>query len=401
MLTRTCMTLLASLLPLAAAALPTSFVPYVAERLQYDSNVFELNSPLDAQARHGSSAMGDAYRRDMVGFKLRHDDERPYLQLRAEGSRFSYNRFTDLNREEYGGDAQLNVRAGDWVHLRGHMEYHRRLAPFADRSDTELLLERERIHSARVVLLPEAMWRTTVGVRQRELATPPSGESDFRLSEDTVFVELREGGDYGLRLGMAGELARGRYHGQTDPPGFDLVTIVATGDYDAGSRTILRFRLGRSMRQSLDDDVDDEDLSENTGFISVNHRLSGLSSVELQAARRFVQDRTGPGAVIEDELLLSLGWWPLVSLRFELELQAQTTDYDKGSRTVNGRTERYRSAALRAHYRFLQRLFLRPLIAWREQDSSLARESFTGTLIGVELGMAFAERSWQLSNPFY
>jgi hypothetical protein len=301
-----CLALLAIALPFQARA---QFKGSASATGQFESNsnVFDLPS--------GVSPAGTSdFRRSDTYFAYGAAFDGSYLfgkqELYASGStkEYDYQRFTELDHNDYRIDIGLNWKLSDFLDgkldaLRSHY-----MAPFFDLSGSELSLSlvTEQRETARVGIKLSSDWRLEGTAFTSKIDQPIPGAPNLQLTQTSGMTSIEYLGIGALTSGFTATYLTGEYSGTNGivDPSYSQVTAALIADYYSG-RTTFEGQVGYSRRNSA------------TGIDNTSG-LTGLLDLKYQATRKTVFlakiDRTinsyflNAGSEIDTDASASVNW---------------------------------------------------------------------------------------------
>lgn len=358
--------------------------PFVAASVWHDSNVFDFSGREEALARNGDAEQADTVTRALAGLGLGYTLGAQLLSAYLEGRRLAYDRFTQLDRNEYLWRVALDWRSGNALGGRIDARQERRLAGYADRDTTALTLERERISGASLFYSPGA-WRYETGVRARNLLTPLPDFPSFALDERTVSAGVHYRNTEHATIGLVGELLDGEFDGTGSDDAYEQATLELATEYFVSGLSKLKGRLGYTRR---DESVPGrDDVSAVTGLLGLQRTFSGLTSARIEAFRSVGSYTAGPQTLIETGGRADIDWRPalfVIALGGEYRKSAF-----QAAAGQSDRTDRLSTAYLRVAYAPTTWLQIQPYCEYRNRDSTQAEESYRGTVVGLELRSYF------------
>ena len=376
----------------ATAFAQSAFSPFAAVSVEHDSNVFGFSDREEAEQTAGDPALSDTIRRASVGADLQHTFGQQTLRVGVQGGRNDFQRFGQLDHSHHRLGAALDWRLGSRVDGLLDWRKERRMASLADRQSDALTMETERIATAALNLDMGADWRLENTVRSRELASPLVGLPGFTLEEDSAAMELRHSGLGLLSAGLRGEYLDGRFTGTTvgDEP-FDQITVEAVARYAVSGLSQLNARLGHSRRR--DRHNAGNDTSAVTGLVSVERRISGVTSADLELFRQISSFSYGPESMIESGVRSSLRWQPTPKTGLQAGLEWSRNRFQDGPQGTAAedpvRNDRQRSAFVRAQYAPLPWLSLHPYVHVRDRSSNYREQRYDKVVAGLEVRVRF------------
>lgn len=371
-----------------AAHAQLDLIPSAALRVYRDSNVFSFADKAEATAINGSEDMADTVRRAQAGLDLAYTMGPQKFTASVQGRNLDYQRFSQLNHDEYLWRSAFDWNLGEAFSGRFDASQERRMATLADRSTSELMLERERIANAKIVYAVSERWRLETTAGNSRLESPLPTIPDFALDQKIGTVALLREGRGPLRSGVFVEYIDGRFDGVTTGRYFDQVKIEATTSYEISGLSQLNGRLGRTQRNQHDAGIDD--VSAFTGELGLRRELSGVSAVGATAFRRISNYAAGTDSLVETGLRAALDWQP------SIYTVATGVEYSRSSfpsaATNGSRKDKIASAYLRVTYPVNRWLSIEPYAEARRRDSSVDDQRYKGLIGGIELRVQFDPR---------
>jgi len=391
-----CLMLTAALVAASAQA-QMQASPYADLRVDHDSNVFDFENAAEALQLSGSSKRADTRERAVAGLDWRYALGDARLRGQAEGRRVNYQRFDQLDRNEYRLSTGL-----DWsprTSFEGLVEAssERRLASVADRNTTEAFMENERSGRAALRMRPGSRWQLEAEVAGRRLHSPLPLAPDFALDERSANGSIRRllAGD--ASVGFFAQAIDGDFSGIEGNDAFRQYSGEADAHYGENGPTRILARFGHSVR--IPDARDRDKLRAFTGSLSLQRELSPLTSVELSAYRRLESFTAGADALLARGVRVSLNWQ-----RQQLGLSAGgqwswASFQSQSADPVDGREDRIRSMFLRGRYHLLRYVSFEPYYEYRQRASNVAFQDYSGNIVGVELSARFGAGAPDPSTP--
>lgn len=369
--------------PLPAAAVG-SLVPYGSAQVEYNSNIFALESREQALAQNGDDRLSDRLLRYVLGVEGKLTLSQQALRAKVEGRRVDFDRFGYLDHDEYLLSAGLDWQLSSAVDGLLELGQERRMASFEDRNTTDLTLETERTAraTANVDITPE--WRLETGLERRELDSPLPNFPDFELTEDTAGVAIKYLLIDRLAAGVYAEALRGRFKGTANSGRFHQESLALVADYSVEDFSSVGAELGITKRTEANGGGGDQAL---TGELSYHRELTGKTKVDLQVFRRVRSYVGGASSVTEDGASLGLAWQATVKTSVAALYQwTQGSFQDAGAATENsGRSDQGEIASLKVSYQMLPWIALRPYGGYQLRDSNTPLDSFEASFIGFEV----------------
>ena len=304
-----CVAFLAAALPLPARA---QFSGSASATGQYESNsnVFDLQSGV---APPGNSN----FRRSDTYFAYGAAFDGSYLfgkqELYATGStkEFDYQRFTDLDHNDYRIDMGLKWKLSDFLDGKLSVIRSRSMVPFydlvgAELSDLSLSLVTEQRETAMIGFKLSSDWRLEGTGFTSKMEQPIPGAPNLQLTQTSGAASVLYTGFGAFTSGFTAAYLTGDYSGANGilDPSYHQASAALTADYKSG-RAAFEGEVGYSRRNSA------------TGIDNTSG-LTGLLDLKYQATRKTVFtakiDRTinsyflNAGSEIDTDASASVNW---------------------------------------------------------------------------------------------
>jgi hypothetical protein len=365
------------------AAADDRLVPYASAKIEHNSNIFDLSGREEALQQNGDETLADTVLRYAGGVEVRLPWSKQTLRAVAEARRMEFDHFSRLDHDEHLLSAGLDLHFSPAV--EGTVDYRdeRRMASFANRDDTELTIETERIGSALAKLSVTPDWRLEVGARWRELESPLPDLPEFGIEETTLHTELKYLAEETLSAGLLLEYLDGEFVGVADSGKFDQQTLALTADYFITGFTRIGAELGYSRR----DDSGGGSLSALTGMLGYRRELTGKTTADVQLFRRIQSYVGGASTVVESGIRAGLEWKATEKILLAAGYQWTDGKYESASPSFDNQNRRDddQLASLKLDYRLLHWLSFKPYYAYQTRDSNIASEDFSTTIAGLEV----------------
>ncbi len=375
--------------PVVAGA-EVHIVPYVATQAEYNSNVFDLSSPSQAIVENGEARRDDMVLRYLGGAAASYQMGQQKLHGAIEGRRFNYEHFNQLDHDEYLLDGGL-----DWAlssDLDGALDYRqeRRMASFADRNTSQLVLERDRAAAAKVNLKLTPEWLLQGGVKNHQLDSPIQGIPMFGLSENSANAALSYLGFGTLSAGLYAEYLRGEYRGVPGANKFDQTTLDLTAAYSISGLSDINAKLGYTQRK--DQQSGTGSVSGYTGSLTYSRKLSGKTAANVQLFRRISSYTAGASSVVETGASADVNWRPTLKLAVSLDYSlTNSTLQGQGVSGTNesNRRDQYQITTLKTTYQALEWLWIEPFASYENRDSNIEIDGFNTAIVGINIRISF------------
>ena len=377
--------------PVAAYA-QVHITPYVASQAEYDSNVFDLSSTGQALVENGETRRDDIVLRNLGGVTGSYQLGQQKLSATAEGRRFNYEHFTQLDHDEYLLDGGLNWALSNDLDGAVDFRQERSMASFADRNTTQLALQRDRAAGTRVNLMLTPEWMLQSGIKTHELDSPIQGAPSFGLSENSVNFAANYLGFADFSAGLYAEYLRGEYKSVPGATTFDQATLDLTSTYSISGFSEVNAKLGYTQRK--DQQGDTGSASGYTGSISYKRKLTGKTAAKVELFRSINSYTAGANSVIEAGGSASINWQPtykiLVSVEYALTDSTFQGQGAPGS-TNSNRKDQYQLTTLKVTYQALQWLWIEPFASYENRNSNIDIDGYNAAIAGIDVRISLGD----------
>ncbi len=365
-------------------------IPYGISQIQFDSNVYRVSSTAAAPVIDGKRVRSDQIILNTLGLDTQYEYSEQKFRAQVEGRQFNYLNTTGLNHNEYLISAGL-----DWVLIRrltGSFDFRqeRRLASFADRDTSRLILERDRVGGGKVDFTFANDWRLEGGYKVHELFSPLPQFPEFTLNENTSTVALQYLGISKITAGVSGDYLTGDYTGSSAAAAFKQYSIQSTLGYEATGLSAFNLALGFTSRQG---DTQVGKTAELTGSIGYRRQITGKTSARSSIFRRVVSYTAGNNSVIETGGNIGVEWEATakitVGTTYEYTDGAFQASNLPGGIANDNRKDRYQAVSLNLSYEPLRWLQVRSYATYQARISNIEINSYNTSLIGLELRARF------------
>jgi hypothetical protein len=390
----------AGLVAVPGAHAVTTFAPFATAGVVYDSNVFAVPSFAPPFAATGNTALGDTIAHYLIGATATFGWESDDLKLTAQGERFDYHRFDELNHNEYKLDGLFDWTLGPIID--GTLEYSqwRYMAALADILSTQLEINTDRsaIGTARILIAPE--WRFSLQPKWHELDSPLPDYPNFGLHETYGTATLEYLGVAKLAAGLLLQYGDGTFHDIVDATRYHQTSEQLTANYAVTGLSSFNGQVGFTQRNSSY--VYPEQAvgaagggaggaagktSTLTGSLGLHRQISVKTSVDLKILREVDSFVAGANPEITTGGDLGIKWDPDVKFSVALHYR-YTLAKIEGNIVTNGfvnRTDHPQVGTLDVFYKARPWLTFRPYFERDQRTSNYALANYTATIYGIEL----------------
>ena len=384
-------TSVAGALPVISLASGT-LTPYAAEDVEHNSNVFDLqtNQPTPG---YPAGSLADTFFETRAGVEGAYLlDEQRFFGT-AEFRRFDYDKFTDLDHNEYLFDGGLKYKIEQLIDGTVEYRHEQRMVQFQDLTAADyLILETENTANAsfNVNFTPE--WRLETRLRDHLLDSPRSDVPQLSLHEDSVHEGLRYLGVSNLSAGVDVEYLEGQY--RHDPlaldPNYHQTSEYLAANYLVSGLTSFNGALGYTSRTDPTNSGTNGAGSGVTGNIGYKHSLSGKTTLNLGLRREVSTYLTTGGSEIDTTGSIGLNFQATYKIRIRASYDytnSKFPDTPVGAVAIDAieRTDHFQTANLDVTYQVLHWLSIRPYIRYQTRHSNIPIDSFNSNAVGIEL----------------
>jgi hypothetical protein len=368
----------------------STVIPYAAEEVEHNSNVFYLPSNGPVPQGNGGPTFSDDWLRSLAGLDATYLWDRQKFFATAEVRRFDYDHFSYLDHTEW------LVHAGmDWQLtnlLDGVIDYrHERSAvPFQDLVDsTQLFLQTEDVASASINVHVTPEWRLETQAKYHELDSPRPQALDLSLHEWSFGESARYLGVAHLSAGLDLKYLKGEY--QHDPsvatPPYHQNTAELAAEYDVGGTTRFNGAVGYTRRSQFGGDV-----SGITGAIGYERQITGRTSIDLELNRAVNSYITTAGSEVDSSASLTVAWRATYKITVNAGYTWTENNYPQTPQLAGvplpavdaNRVDHVQLAAIEVDYQILHWLSVRPYARYQTRHSNLEDFQYNATSYGIE-----------------
>jgi Putative beta-barrel porin 2 len=380
--------------PLAALA-ETTFKASAGAEYAYDSNVFDVRSGSALPGLNPASGDGDTYQSYSAEFDLGYQSAQQKLHADVSGSDFRYQKFTQLNRQEYKLDAGWTGTF--WSAWDGSFDVvrDRAMVPFLDLTQTQTTLTMTTMQredaGLGVQFLPR--WRAEANGYVSDTDWPLPGEPNLQLKESEGEVLLKYLGTGPVTSGLRAAYTTGTYSGAT---GSELNTsyrqwsagIVA--NYASGHST-LAANLSYTDRTAPRQLGVLNSLSGTTAALRYTNQITGKTSLSANLTRVFTPYITNQGTTINNIANVTLSWQATYRIHVVASYEYDYAEFPgQGNNPLGSdRLDHLQSAKLGVEYAPRPWLLLKPYASYQTRTSNIVGGNFDASVYGVKLTLTF------------
>jgi hypothetical protein len=375
--------------PLAAPAETTLTLSAGAE-YSYNSNVFYVQSGYPVPGLNPASGYGDAYTSYNVECDLNYQGAQQKLHALVSGSDFQYQKFTQLDRQEYKLDAGWTGTF--WSAWNGSFDLlrDRTMVPFQYLTQTTTLsvttMQREQAGLG-VQFLPR--WRTEASGYSSDTDWPLPGDPDVRLRESEGEASLKYLGTGPVISGVRVAYLTGTYSGSTNQElntSYRQWSAGIVANYVSGHSS-LAANLSYSDRSSPGPQGALNTVSGPTATLGYWNQITGKTSLSLNLTRAFTPYITNQSSSIDNIASLILDWQATYRIHVKT---SYAYDYaqlpGQGNNPIGSdRVDHLQTATLGVDYEPRPWLSIKPYASYQKRTSNLIGGNFDASVYGVKL----------------
>jgi hypothetical protein len=383
--------------PSARAAV--DFRPLASVNVNHNNNVFARPADQPPFAGTGNTDLGDTITQYRVGAIAEFSYAREKLSLTAEGSRFSFNRFDQLNHYESKFGGNLDWRLGTF--LDGDVQYsqNRLMGPLADTLSEQLEVQTEKLGSATVRLRITPQWRFDVKPVWHDMESPLPQYPEFGFKETRVSGTLNYLGINKLTAGLREDYLDGEFHHILAATKYRQTTTELVANYNITKFSSFDAEAGYTRRSnSLVNPADGSGIGQPaaplvgtntafTGALGVRRQFSAKTSASLRALREIDSYVAGANPAVTTAGEATLQWEP--DFRFSIvaryRLARQVIQGELVTSAFTTRSDTARHAELAVEYHLFHWLTLRPYGLYDKRTSNFHNANYSATTVGFEV----------------
>jgi hypothetical protein len=368
----------------------STVIPYAAEEVEHDSNIFYLPSNFPVPQGNGGPTFADNWLRSLAGLDATYLWDRQKFFATAEVRRFDYDHFSYLDHTE------VLVHAGmDWQLtnlLDGVIDYrHERSAvPFQDLVDsTQLFLQTEDVGSASINVHVSPEWLLETQAKYRELDSPRPQALDLSLHESSVEESARYLGVAHLSAGLDLKYLNGQYENDPSVPTlpYHQGTAQLAAEYDVAGLTRFNGAVGYTRRSQIGGDV-----SGITGAIGYQQQITGKTSIDLELNRAVNSYITTAGSEVDSSASLMFVWRATYKINVNAGYTWTENNYPQTPLLAGvplpavdaNRVDHVQLASMEVDYQILHWLSVRSYARYQTRHSNLEDFQYNATSFGIE-----------------
>lgn len=369
----------------------THFTPYADAAYEENSNLFVLSDSVPEVVGRDGPTKSDTVFRSRAGFDAAYNFGLQEVFAIAEGRRFIYDHFSDLDHDEYLLHGGLKWKIASL--LDGLIDYSRERSMVSflqynetQFSSTQLFIQVQSIATASINLQMTPEWRLESLGKVNDLDSPRPGFSSLALREDSIHEGLRYVGFANLSAGLDGEYLDGHFTGGEFvlTPRYHQSTVEFAADYVLSGLSIFHGAVGYTDRNQEQAGT----VSGLTGLLSYERNLTGKTSLTVKLSRAINSYVTYADSEIDTAAEVDATWNATTKIKVEAGYQWLHSSFaasDVAGVVTAARVDRMQTPVLSIKYQPIDVLMLRAYAQYQTRVSTIDLFTFNGMLYGVEL----------------
>jgi hypothetical protein len=352
--------------------------------VQYEdnSNVFDLAPGLAPPAAEHTSERGDSYVAYGAGATVNYSLSQQVVTLQVSGSEYQYNRFTELNHNDYKLGADWEWKIGQLFDGSIAVNRDRQMVAFSDFIGTQLQLQTDQNEHlvANFHLSPEWVIQG-LGTSSRS-DSPRPGLPNLSLMEDSEGAAVKYGGVAGLQFGVSAQYTNGSYAGSvTDlDPNYHQTAEQLVATYSISPQSTLDFALGESNRSSINGL---DNLSGVTGHLSLNRSLTAKTSIKLLISRAINSYITNSGSEIDTTGSAQISYEATRKITINANYGYTYSDLPNQGPFGADRIDHFQNTEVTIDYQITRWLDVQPYARFQTRTSDLPGAQYSADIYGV------------------
>lgn len=359
---------------------------------QDSSNVFDLANGVAPPNHNAGSPRGDTFEAYGAGLNSTYTWSRQTLTLDLDGRQFHYNRFSELDHDDYRLSADWEWKLGRILDGSIGVNRGREMVAFSSFLGTQLSLETNQNEHANLNIRVTPDWRLETEANSSRSDSPRPGLPDLSLVEDTLQAALKYVGTTGLTWGFGERYITGTYKGAVGDtePGYHEVAGDFLLNY-ATPRSALDMNVGYTSRRSSSDY---DDLSGFTGRLSYQYTFTPKTNVRLELSRVINSYITNASSEIDTAATLRLNWQATRKIAVKWSYSYTYSELPHQGTDGDDRLDHWRVTELDIDYHITRQFEVRPYARFETRGSNLFGATYSANIYGV-----YGYFRWQAVGP--
>jgi hypothetical protein len=368
----------------------TKFTVFGAAEYTYNSNVFYAQSGYPVSGLDPAQGYGDSYATYSAGADLIYQIAHQRLHVGLTGSDFRYQKFTQLDRQEYKIDAGWTGTF--WSAWNGNFDVIRdqMMEPFLQQAPTTTLnitTEQREEAGLGVQFLPA--WRAEASGYTSDTHWPLPGEPNVRLRESEGDLVLKYLGTAAVTSGVKVAYLAGTYSGNTDEElnssyrqwGAGILANYVSGHSTLTADVSYTDRTSSGQQSALNT------ISGVTAELNYFNQLTGKTSLTTKLSRAFNPYYTNQGSSIDNIASATFSWQATFRIKVDATYAYDYIQYPgQGNNPIGSdRLDHLQTASLEVDYHPWPWLSLKPYAGYETRTSNFLGGNFDASTYGVKL----------------
>lgn len=361
-------------------------------QFESNSNVFALESGFVPET--GDFHRGDTYFAYGAELDGNYNWGREELYATAITHEYDYQRFTQLDHNDYKLDTGLNWKLGELLDGKLDIARNHTMVPFLDLSGSGLALSllTEQRETAQLGIKLGSNWKITSSTYTSKEQEPIPAAPNLQLNQSAGSAAFQYVGIGGLAAGVTGGYLSGSYDGTngTLNPSFRQTNAGFAATYKH-NRLMFDGEAGYSHRASSDGS---DNTSGFTGLFDLKEQLTPKTSLLVKIDRMINSYFLNSGSEIDTEAAAAVDW----QATYKLDVLAGYTftyrDYPRQGNDPVGsnRIDHQNYANLSIRYQPQRWLLITPYANVQKRSSNFIGGDFNATVFGVVLTVTFPDQ---------
>jgi hypothetical protein len=368
-------------IPMKAHAQFTGNVSATAQ-FENNSNVFNLESGV-SQPGATNHRGADSFLAYGAAFDLRYLWSKQELYASASTTQFNYQRFSELNHDDYKFETGLNWVLGHLLDGNVDVRRTRTMVPFFDLTGTTLSLQTEQRETALVGLKVTPEWRVEGSAYTDTIDEPIPLAPNLRAKESSGTATAKYLGIAGFTSGAYVGYRSGSFEGTngTLNPDYHETSEGLVATYQS-SRSTMDGQIGYSRRTST---TGTDNTSGVTGKFKLKDQLTPKTDIAIELGRAINSYLLNAGSEIDTSAGVTANWQATYKLQVSLGYTYTYRDYPRqGNNPVgSNRIDHQQYATLGVDYRPQRWIIIRPYSNITVRRSDYIGANFNSTVFGV------------------
>jgi len=351
-------------------------------QFESNSNVFNLDSGVP-QPGTTDRPRADSFFAYGAEFELKYLWGRQELYASAGTTEFNYQRFTELDHNEYKFETGLNWVAGELLDGKVDVKHTRAMVPFYDLTGTTLSLQTEQRESALVGLKVTPEWRIEGSAYTSTLDEPIPLAPNLQAKESSGTATAKYLGITRFTSGLYVGYQTGSFQGTngTATPDYHQTMEGFVATYKS-ARSTLDGQIGYSRRTST---TGTDNTSGVTGEIKLTDQLTPKTDVAIQLGRSINSYLLNAGSEIDTNAGVTANWHATYKLLVSLGYTYTYRDYPRQGNNPVGtdRIDHQQYATLGVDYQPQRWIVIKPYANLTVRRTDFIGANFDSTVFGV------------------